>query len=529
MTLSTRIRKIFLALMTLTASVSFAQDPNFHIYLAFGQSNMDGAGAIEAQDKQGVDARFKNMSSVTCNERVLGEWYTGDPPLGRCTAGLSPVDYFGRTLVDALPSQITVGVAVVAVAGSKIELFDKQAYKAYADTAPSWMQGWISEFGGNPYARLVEVGKKAQQVGVIKGILLHQGESNSGDQQWPNKVKKIYDDLMNDLNLDPTKVALLAGELVSTAEGGKCGGHNAIIARLPSVIPNAHVISSAGLPDGGDGFHFTSASYRIFGKRYAETMLTLLDKEPVNPPTPENVWLEVECATTGKNWQLSTASEASNGMYLSPVSGLNSLESAPTGSDDRIEMPFTIDSAQNFKLYARVNLPSGDDDSYWIQMDEGSWETFNNATTTNWEWVQLNQYDLSVGSHTLRIAYREDGALLDKINISNASSPPTDTGEHVTCQVPVANTSQEIIKNTDLNHVSVQGNHLEFDLQLAHPTLASLTVFALNGTELGTIRRMFVSGQTYSMPLPNLTPGIYIVALKTPDQELSRTISLVNF
>lgn len=43
-----------------------AQDPNFHIYLAFGQSNMEGLGAIQSQDKS-VDNRFQVLQSLTCS------------------------------------------------------------------------------------------------------------------------------------------------------------------------------------------------------------------------------------------------------------------------------------------------------------------------------------------------------------------------------------------------------------------------------------------------------------------------------
>lgn len=48
----------------------------------------------------------------------------------------------------------------------------------------------VAEYDGNPYARLIELAKQASRCGVIKGILLHQGESNTGDSDWPMKVKK---------------------------------------------------------------------------------------------------------------------------------------------------------------------------------------------------------------------------------------------------------------------------------------------------------------------------------------------------
>ena len=119
----------------------------------------------------------------------------------------------------------------------------------------------------------MECAKAACRDGVIKGILLHQGESNSGDPSWPSKVKKLYDDLVGDLGLDPAQVPLLAGELVATEQGGKCGGMNDIIATLPEVIPGAKVISSEGLGQRGDGLHFTAEAYRELGRRYAREVL----------------------------------------------------------------------------------------------------------------------------------------------------------------------------------------------------------------------------------------------------------------
>jgi hypothetical protein len=50
---------------------------------------------------------------------------------------------------------------------------------------------------------------------------------------------------------------------------------NAIIAELPKVVPNAHVISSQGCEARRDRLHFTPAGYRELGKRYAEKMLEL--------------------------------------------------------------------------------------------------------------------------------------------------------------------------------------------------------------------------------------------------------------
>ena len=252
-----------------------AQDSNFHIYLAFGQSNMEGHARFEPQDTVALSDRFKVLQAVDCPElgRKKGEWYTAKPPLTRCNTGLTPTDYFGREMIKNLPENIKVGVVNVSVGGTKIELFDRENYKSYVKSAPDWLKNTVKQYDGDPYGRLVEMAKIAQQDGVIKGILLHQGESNTGDTLWPQKVKKVYDNLMQDLNLNPSEVPLLAGEMVSKEEGGVCASMNGIIAKLPEVIPNSYVVSSEGCNGMSDHLHFTPEGYRKLGRRYAKKML----------------------------------------------------------------------------------------------------------------------------------------------------------------------------------------------------------------------------------------------------------------
>lgn len=252
-------------------------DPDFHVYLAFGQSNMEGFPGIEAADQTGVDPRFQMLAAVDFPDlgHRQGQWYTAIPPLCRSSTGLCPADYFGRTLVAQLPQHVRVGVVNVAVAGCKIEMFDRDAWQAYAATAQPWKARIIAEYGGNPYQRLVEMGRLAQQRGVIKGILLHQGESNTNDNEWPNKVAKVYRDLLSELRLDATQVPLLAGETVNADQQGAAASVNAIIAQLPKVIPTAHVVSSKGCEARNDHLHFTPAGYRELGRRYASRLLAL--------------------------------------------------------------------------------------------------------------------------------------------------------------------------------------------------------------------------------------------------------------
>jgi hypothetical protein len=270
---------LLMGVVVLLAKPALAEDPDpkFYVFLCLGQSNMEGFPGVEQQDKT-VDKRFQMLAAVDFAGmgRTKGNWYDAVPPLCRSSTGLCPADFFGRTLVANMPQDIKVGVVNVAVAGCKIELFDKESYKAYAATAPAWMTGIIRTYGDNPYQHLVDMGKVAQKKGIIKGILLHQGESNTNDKEWPGKVKKIYEDLLKDLDLKAENVPLLAGEVVNADQKGASASMNALIDELPKTIPTAHVVSSKGCEARADHLHFTPAGYREFGKRYGEAMLPLL-------------------------------------------------------------------------------------------------------------------------------------------------------------------------------------------------------------------------------------------------------------
>ena len=274
---STPRRLVLAGLLSFSLNV-LSQDTNHFVFLCFGQSNMEGFPGIEAPDHGPVDERFQVLAAVDFPElrRTKGHWYPAIPPLCRPSSGIGPADYFGRTLVSNLPPQIKVGVVNVSVAGSKIELFEQASYQSYASNAAPWMKSIIKIYGGNPYQHLVEMARLAQKDGVIKGILLHQGESNTNDRQWPNKVKGIYDSLLKDLNLKAEAVPLLAGGLVPADQQGACASMNKIVGELPKTIPTAHVVSSEGCAGRPDHLHFTPAGYRELGRRYADTMLPLL-------------------------------------------------------------------------------------------------------------------------------------------------------------------------------------------------------------------------------------------------------------
>ena len=327
-----KMKNLFMAACAASA-VYAAPDPNFHIYLAFGQSNMEGQGDIGSQDKS-VDERFQLLWSAdagSCNQGASkGKWIKAVPPLAHCQgAKLGPADYFGRTMVEKTDPQIKVGIIVVAVAGCSIDLFDKDGYANYARSQQSWMTQRINTYGGNPYGRMIEMAKKAQEEGVIKGIIFHQGETDAGNGQWPSKVKKVYDNIIKDLGLG-NDIPFLAGEVLRS---GVSSGANNNIAKLPQQSKNFYVVSSEGFNQAlGDGqnVHFTSQEYRDFGKRYGEKMIEVLGDKIKPVATASSSSAEPESSSSAVASSSSTVTPPASSSAVAPASSAVEESSSST-------------------------------------------------------------------------------------------------------------------------------------------------------------------------------------------------------
>lgn len=155
--------------------------------------------------------------------------------------------------------------------------------------------------------------------------------------------------------------------------------------------------------------------------------------EPVFPKRDmegiETVMLEAENASVGSNWEIVSDARASNGSYATARAGVQSISTAPSGSEGILSLPFSVKADGNYAVYARLDCPSADDDSFWLKMDDGRFESFNGLGTAGWSWVKLNSFKLNAGSHTLAIGHREDGAKLDRISISNDPVMPEELQE----------------------------------------------------------------------------------------------------
>ena len=329
----------------LLATACLAQDPNLHIYLAYGQSNMSGQATVTDKDRV-QDPRFLVLRAANHSNQKVGEFYPAAPPMGHSQSKVGIADIFGRTMVANLPDSIKVAVANVAIGGQSIDLFDKDRNKTYVQNAKNkgdtWWIQYLDEYGGDVYKRIVEMGKIAKQKGVIKGFLFHQGEADYQMNDWPKRVKKVYDDLIAELELDPEKTPILIGELAPT---GDLGWRNDAVKQAADLIPNGHLISAQGCPalkETSYTLHFTREGYETFGKRYAEKMLELLKtmepEVPVDTAAKDTSVKDTAIGDTTKDSipDLARSVSALPGIAMHVTGKLLAVSGAPAGARVRL-------------------------------------------------------------------------------------------------------------------------------------------------------------------------------------------------
>lgn len=288
-------------LLTFAQPSFAAPNPNFHIYFAYGQSNMAGNGDIVPSVDQATPPKnFLMIASHTANASSragqtnqsiqTGNWYAAIPPMFHPSERLSPADYFGRAMVDSLPG-VTVGIIPVAIGAVSIDAFVPSKYQAYFSSAASYIQGWAKDYDMNPHQRMVDLGKKAMEVGVIKGFIFHQGESDGADDNWRNRVYDSYKSIVDELGLDENEVAFVAGEMMNDPSGNSglgscCSSKNGGVAQLKDKFKKFGLASSSGLHgNGNDPYHFNREGVIELGRRYCSEMLKLIDKT-IDPDAP---------------------------------------------------------------------------------------------------------------------------------------------------------------------------------------------------------------------------------------------------
>lgn len=228
----------------------------FHLYLLIGQSNMAGRGALDAEAKSPPARVLKFTQEKT--------WAPAVEPLhfDKTIAGVGLGSSFARAMAEANP-EATIGLIPCAVGGTPLSR-------------------WVK--GGDLYAQALERAKAALKDGELKGVLWHQGESDSGNEQLANSYAARLAQMVKDLRADlaVTDTPFVAGKLgeylARQSKDGKPSFWptvNEQLASLPKLLPHSAVVESTGLKHKGDVVHFDTPSLREFGRRYAIAMKTL--------------------------------------------------------------------------------------------------------------------------------------------------------------------------------------------------------------------------------------------------------------
>lgn len=174
---------------------------------------------------------------------------------------LSPVSHFMKTMTEALKAEAKVAILESNQHGNDLRDMTRSE---------------------KSYQKLLGEARKALKKGSIKGVMLQQDHGNAGDREWSRQVKRVYDNLLADLNLSAQDVPLFVAEVASQQEGGQYYMMNDMIHGLRTTIPSVHVISSKGCSCQEDHEHLTPAGYDKLGQRYAEAALAVLDDEKYN-------------------------------------------------------------------------------------------------------------------------------------------------------------------------------------------------------------------------------------------------------
>lgn len=254
---------------------------------------MQGAAHVPADPP--YHERVQVLQSENCpndgHGHGYGEWremfapivmcQEGTRPLpggGEAPIGLGPADSFAVAMAEASGPNVTIGIVGAAHGDTSIT---QHLPGCTSNCLPSWgnnINGAPVVNGTTPlFEWVVDLARKAQEVGEIKGIIFHQGENDAGNQSWPNNVNMYATALRAELGLDPAEVPFIVGELPYT--GGSANSHNPLVMMIPSIVENGHYVSAGPMEDGtvlgdrGDGIHWSTESVIEMGKRYAAKML----------------------------------------------------------------------------------------------------------------------------------------------------------------------------------------------------------------------------------------------------------------
>ncbi|MCF8358402.1 MAG: T9SS type A sorting domain-containing protein [Prolixibacteraceae bacterium] len=285
-----------------------------------------------------------------------------------------------------------------------------------------------------------------------------------------------------------------------------------------------------------DWLHPNAEGYRVLGESVDAELFTGGDTiigGQYNPERIEEHYFEAECSTVGENWDIKSDIGASNGAFISVKDGVQSLNFASEGDDNVVDFTFSINIDSTYYLYARLNCPSPDDDSYWVKLDNGNWVMCNGLGTSGWQWVQLQTYNLTAGEHNLSVTYREDGASFDKICISNYIFAPLGMGEEAVniCEPDTTSDDPDDSRSFKTpgtgfnlnNYPNPFQNNTVIEFELQDKSFISLNLFSLVGEKIAEIAAKEFTANRHQIEFAcyGIPPGVYMLTLTDKNRNLA--------
>jgi hypothetical protein len=226
-----------------------------NIFLLIGQSNMAGRGALND-----VEPIFNPDIYMYRDDK----WQAAKEPLHVDKPEIAGVglamSFAGHIIESSLLKPI--GLLPCAFGGTVLE---------------KWMPGT------DLYNNAVSTTKRALSSGVLKGILWHQGEGDSKREHTAKTYSKRFQTMITSLRgeLNAAEVPVVTGELgyfLQNYEG--LDYWQTVNSQLHKAKKSLKFYSCAcaeGLDDKGDNLHFNSESLRLFGVRYADEYIKLIN------------------------------------------------------------------------------------------------------------------------------------------------------------------------------------------------------------------------------------------------------------
>jgi len=228
----------------------FPEKKNVWIFIMAGQSNMAGRGEVEAQDT------LSHPRIITINQN--GEFILAKEPLHFYEPALTGLDCglsFARKMIAEIDSSKTILLIPVAVGGSST-------------------QQWLGDSLHRNVKLQTNFREKvelAEKHGIVKGILWHQGESDSEFSLMPgyeHRLQKLFKQLRAHTGIP--ELPIFIAELGSYSENQENWNLiNKAIHHYSLTDKNSFVINTQDLKPKEDKVHFNSAGQRLMGERFA--------------------------------------------------------------------------------------------------------------------------------------------------------------------------------------------------------------------------------------------------------------------